>query len=71
MMWLFRRKRKEPLSAEILAAHAAEQRAEAVIQQVSDRTGEVNVYYASLRARRTSNNFGDALVAAMERRFPK
>lgn len=68
MIWLFRRKKKEPMSAEIIAAQAAEKRAEEVIQQVSDRTGEVNVYYAALRARRTSNNFGDALVAAMERR---
>lgn len=68
MIWPFSSKKTRPVSGEIRAAQAAEQRAEETIQEVSDRTGEVNVYYANLRARRFENNFGDALALAMERR---
>lgn len=68
MIWPFTRKKDRPVSGEIQAAQAAEQRAEATIQQVTDRTGEVNVYYTNLRARRFDNNFGDALVVAMGKR---
>lgn len=66
-MWPFKRKAK-PVSGEILAAQAAEQRAHDTIQQVTDRTGEVNIYYTNLNARRKQNNFGPAFEAAMARR---
>lgn len=67
MTWPFSRKPKY-VSGEVKAARAAEKRAQDVIQQVSDRTGEVNTYYVNLRERRKTNNFGDALAAAMEKR---
>ena len=67
MMWPFSRKPKY-VSGEVKAAHAAQKRAEDVIQQVSDRTGEVNTYYINLRERRKTNNFGDALAAAMQKK---
>lgn len=67
MMWPFSRKVR-PESGEIKAARAAEKRAEATIQQVDDRTDEVDLYYVNLSNRRRQNNFGAALTLAMERR---
>lgn len=67
MMWPFSRKAR-PESEEVKQARAAVARAQEDIDKVSARTDEVNLYYVSLRTRRVQNNFGDALVAAMERR---
>ena len=66
MIWPF--KHNKPDSEEIKAAAAARERALTAGQRVADRTDEVDVYYERLRKRRLENNFGDALVAAMERR---
>lgn len=68
MMWPFSRRVNRPESEELRAARAAEQRAIASIQAVSDRTGEVDVYYNNLRKRRKQNNFGPALEIAMGKR---
>ena len=57
-----------PVSDEIRQARAAETRATNVLDQVEARAPEVDQYYDHLRARRLQNNFGDALVVAMERR---
>lgn len=67
MIWPFSKK-VQPVSDEIRQAHAAETRANKVIDQVDRRKDEVNTYYDNLRKRRLQNNFGDALVTAMERR---
>lgn len=67
MIWPFRKKSKPP-TEEIQAAQAAQSRADTASAQVATRAEEVDVYYLRLRSRRLQNNFGDALVAAMERR---
>lgn len=68
MKRFFRRNRPE--SPEIKLAHDATTRANEVIDLVNSRAPEVERYYQNLRVRRLQNNFGDALVVAMERRTP-
>ena len=67
MIWPFTR-RVQHESDEIRQAKAAETRATNTIDQVSKRSPEVDEYYSRLKERRLQNNFGDALVVAMERR---
>lgn len=67
MIWPFTKK-SQPVSDEIRQARAAETRATNVLNQVENRAEEVDSYYDHLRTRRLENNFGDALVVAMERR---
>lgn len=67
MIWPFRSKTRAE-SDEIRQAREATTRATDTIDEVHGREGEVDRHYKSLRARRLQNNFGDALVVAMERR---
>lgn len=67
MIWPFKNKLRGE-SDEIRQAHEAETRAIKTIDEVSAREGEVDGHYQNLRRRRIENNFGDALVVAMERR---
>lgn len=64
MIWPFTKKSR-PDPPGVVLAHAAQRRAEATIETVEARTGEVNTYYSNLRERRLQNNFGAALQAAM------
>jgi hypothetical protein len=66
-MGMFHRKPVDTDS--IREAHAARERAEGVITSVQTRETEVNSYVRNLRVRRRKNNFGDALMIAMERRY--
>lgn len=66
-MRFFRRNRPE--SPELKMAQDATTRANEVIDMVNSRAPEVDKYYQNLKHRRLQNNFGDALVLAMERRI--
>lgn len=67
MIWPFRSKPR-PVSDEIRQAWDAHSRATEAIDEVQSRRREVDRHYKNLRRRRLQNNFGDALVIAMERR---
>lgn len=67
MIWPFKSKSRGE-SDEIRQAREAQTRAIDTIDEVAARRGEVEQHYQSLRRRRMQNNFGDALVVAMERR---
>lgn len=66
-MWPFR-SRERPDPPQVVAARAAQARAERDMGLILARTGVVDTYVENLKRRRLENNFGDALEAAMGRR---
>jgi hypothetical protein len=65
---MFGRKKKTPPVAEISEAREAQARAHAAIKRIDQQDPEVHALVRSLELRRIKNNFGDALVIAMEKR---
>jgi hypothetical protein len=65
-MWPFRRKTQP--RTDVFEAQEARRRATADIAQVTSQDDEVGERVRSLEQRRFRNNFGDALVIAMEAR---
>jgi hypothetical protein len=65
-MWPFTRKR-QPRS-DVFEAQEAKRAAATDIERVESQTDEVRQIVDSLETRRIRNNFGDALVIAMEAR---
>lgn len=66
MTWWSRKPR--PVPAGVIEARKAETRATEVMREVDSREDEVDLYYVNLSTRKRRNNFGPALMRAMERR---
>lgn len=67
MIWPFPKKVR-PESQEVRQALDAQTRAVETMREVNSRQEEVDLYYKNLAARKRKNNFGPALMQAMERR---
>ncbi|GAA0960150.1 hypothetical protein FFA01_06400 [Frigoribacterium faeni] len=65
-MWPFRR--KAPPRTDVFEAQEAKRAATTDLEKVESQTEEVRQIVNSLERRRIKNNFGDALVIAMEAR---
>lgn len=65
-MWPFTRKR--PPRSDVFEAQEAKRAATTDLEKVESQTDEVRQMVHSLETRRIKNNFGDALVIAMEAR---
>jgi len=65
-MWLFRKKRAP--RSDVFEAQEAKRAATTDLAKVESQTEEVQQIVHSLETRRIKNNFGDALVIAMEAR---
>lgn len=67
-MWGRKRERAAEQEKDVAAARAAQQHAEEVIAIVDAQQAEVAQIVHRLERRELKNNFGDALVIAMEKR---
>ena len=65
-MWPFTKKRQP--HSDVFEAQEAKRAATTDLEKVESQTDEVREIVHSLEARRIKNNFGDALVIAMEAR---